>query len=130
MTINAPVGHGVVSKDDLVITQGEYTITGGTFTMDTADDCLHAGGDLTISSGEFTLSSGDDAVHSDGAVSIADGTSLPTTMASMPPAVQTPPALAGGPLINSPQTPMCSSSSMEVLSPSCRKGTVWIPTGI
>ena len=74
LTINAPVGHGVVSKDDLVITQGEYTITGGTFTMDTADDCLHAGGDLTISSGEFTLSSGDDAVHSDGAVSIADGT--------------------------------------------------------
>ncbi len=74
LTINAPVGHGVVSKDDLVITQGEYTITGGTFTMDTVDDCLHAGGDLTISSGEFTLSSGDDAVHSDGAVSIADGT--------------------------------------------------------
>lgn len=54
--------------------EGAFTITGGTFTMDKADDCLHAGGDLTISSGEFTLSSGDDAVHSDGAVSIADGT--------------------------------------------------------
>ena len=54
--------------------EGSYTITGGTFSIDSADDCLHAGGDLLIGSGSFDLRSGDDAVHSDAAVTIQDGT--------------------------------------------------------
>ena len=54
--------------------EGSYIITDGTFSIDSADDCLHAGGDLLIESGSFDLRSGDDAVHSDAAVTIQDGT--------------------------------------------------------
>ncbi len=50
------------------------TINGGTFTMDTADDCLHAGGILTIAAGTFALRSGDDAIHCDDALTIQSGT--------------------------------------------------------
>lgn len=53
--------------------EGALTINGGTFTVDSADDCIHSGGDLTVTGGIFTLSSGDDAVHSDGAVTIQAG---------------------------------------------------------
>lgn len=49
-------------------------ITGGTFTLDCADDTLHANGDVTISGGTFTLRSGDDGIHADGANVIDGGT--------------------------------------------------------
>ncbi|MGN8968359.1 carbohydrate-binding domain-containing protein [Intestinimonas sp. HCP28S3_D6] len=51
-----------------------YAINGGTFTIDSADDCLHAGGAMTIAAGDFTLNSGDDAVHCDDALTIQSGT--------------------------------------------------------
>ncbi|MGI6030096.1 MAG: carbohydrate-binding domain-containing protein [Eubacteriales bacterium] len=51
-----------------------YAINGGTFTIDSADDCLHAGGAMVIAAGEFVLSSGDDAVHCDDALTIQSGT--------------------------------------------------------
>ena len=54
--------------------ENTYTINGGTFTIDSADDCLHAGGTMTFAAGEFTLSSGDDAVHCDNALVIQSGT--------------------------------------------------------
>lgn len=54
--------------------ESTYAINGGTFTIDSADDCLHAGGAMTIVAGEFTLSSGDDAVHCDDALAIQSGT--------------------------------------------------------
>lgn len=54
--------------------ESTYTINGGTFTIDSADDCLHAGDAMTIAAGEFTLSSGDDAVHCDDALTIQSGT--------------------------------------------------------
>ena len=66
LTIDAQAGHGVVSKDEL-------TINGGTFTVDSADDCLHSGGALAVTGGTFTLSSGEDAIHSDDAVTIRAG---------------------------------------------------------
>ncbi len=53
--------------------EGTLCINGGTFIVDSADDCLHSGGALTVTSGNFTLSSGDDAVHSDGAVTLRAG---------------------------------------------------------
>lgn len=53
--------------------ESTYTINGGTFTIDSTDDCLHAGGAMTIAAGEFTLSSGDDAVHCDDALTIQSG---------------------------------------------------------
>ena len=43
---------------------GSVTISGGTFTVDSADDALHAN-DVTVSGGTLTLASGDDAVHAD-----------------------------------------------------------------
>lgn len=54
--------------------ESTYTINGGTFTIDSADDCLHAGGAMVIAAGEFTLNSGDDAVHCDDALTIQSGT--------------------------------------------------------
>lgn len=54
--------------------EGAFAIGGGTFTIDSADDCLHAGGEMRIAAGEFTLRSGDDAVHSDSDLVIQDGT--------------------------------------------------------
>lgn len=66
LTIDAQAGHGVVSKNEL-------TINGGTFTVDSIDDCLHSGGALAVTGGTFTLSSGDDAIHSDDAVTIRAG---------------------------------------------------------
>lgn len=52
---------------------GTLAVNGGTFIIDSADDCLHSSGALAITDGSFTLSSGDDAVHSDGAVTIRAG---------------------------------------------------------
>lgn len=54
--------------------ESTFTINGGTFTVDTVDDCLHAGGDMLLADGTFTLNSGDDAVHCDAALTIQSGT--------------------------------------------------------
>lgn len=48
-------------------------ITGGTFSLDTSDDCLHCNGNATLSGGTFTLASGDDGVHADGDLIIKGG---------------------------------------------------------
>lgn len=79
-------GHGIVSKDDLVITGGEYHITAtghglagkdsiriadGIFTVLSGKDGLHAEnaddalkGFLYIENGDFTITSGDDGLDS------------------------------------------------------------------
>lgn len=54
-------------------TPPELPDNSGTFTVDSADDCLHSGGALAVTGGTFTLSSGDDAIHSDDAVTIRAG---------------------------------------------------------
>ena len=54
--------------------ESTYTINGGSFIIDSADDCLHAGGVMVLAAGEFDLSSGDDAVHCDDALTIHGGT--------------------------------------------------------
>ena len=48
-------------------------ITGGAFSLDTSDDCLHCNGNATLSGGIFTLASGDDGVHADGDLLIKGG---------------------------------------------------------
>lgn len=40
-------------------------ISGGTFNVNSQDDCIHSNGTITISGGNYTLSSGDDGVHAD-----------------------------------------------------------------
>lgn len=49
------------------------TVSGGTFTIDSADDAVHSNGSLTVSGGTFAISTGDDAFHADGALVIDDG---------------------------------------------------------
>jgi hypothetical protein len=49
-------------------------ITGGTFNLDTSDDCIHSNGDVGIAGGTFTMASGDDGLHADDATVILAGT--------------------------------------------------------
>lgn len=51
----------------------DIAITGGSLTINSADDSIHANGNIAISGGDFTLSSGDDGVHSDGDLNITGG---------------------------------------------------------
>lgn len=74
LTIQAPIGHGVVSKDDLVVTGGSYTITAASTGMTGKDS-------LAIAGGTFHITSGKDALHAEneddttlGCLYIADGT--------------------------------------------------------
>ena len=46
------------------------TVTGGTLTIDAADDSVHANGDALLEAGTLYLSSGDDGVHADGNLTI------------------------------------------------------------
>ena len=96
LAIYAEAGHGIVSKDDLIITGGTYTIeaashgmTGkdtfciadGTFTITSGKDGLHAEntedstlGSLYITGGTFTIAAQGDAVSASGALQIDAGT--------------------------------------------------------
>lgn len=63
-------GHTTALTDDSASCKGfkagkTLTVTGGTLTVDSADDALHANADVTITGGTLTLAAGDDAVHAD-----------------------------------------------------------------
>ena len=63
-------GHTTALTDDSASCKGfkagkTLTVTGGTLTVDSADDALHASADVTISGGTLTLATGDDGVHAD-----------------------------------------------------------------
>lgn len=58
LTITAKAGHGIVSKDDLVITGGTYAITA-------ASQGLSGKDSIRILDGDFTITSGKDALHSE-----------------------------------------------------------------
>lgn len=73
MDINAAAGHGIVSKDDLVITGGTYNITA-------VKHGLSANDSIRIADGSFTIVSGKDGMHSEneddtslGFIYVADG---------------------------------------------------------
>lgn len=96
LTITSAYGHGSVSKDDLVVTGGSYTMTcarhglsgkdsvrilDGTFDLTTTKDGIHASNDddetlgyIYIAGGDFTICSQDDGMHADSALYIEDGT--------------------------------------------------------
>ena len=44
---------------------GGLLISGGSFTIDSADDSIHSNSSVTIKDGVFEIASGDDAVHAD-----------------------------------------------------------------
>lgn len=95
LTIPSSAGHGIVTKDDLVVMGGTYTITAtkqglsandsirisnGTFHLDTGGDCIHAEnqenttlGFVYIEAGTFHLTSDGDAISASSALQICGG---------------------------------------------------------
>ena len=49
------------------------TISGGTFTIDSADDTLHSNGNIEITGGNLTMNAGDDGIHADSTITVAGG---------------------------------------------------------
>ena len=96
LTIHAEAGHGVVSKDDLVLTSGAYEIetekhglsgkdsvrsADGTYNIVSGKDGIHASneedtslGFIYIAGGSFEISAADDGMHADSALRIDGGT--------------------------------------------------------
>lgn len=101
LTISAAAGHGVVSKDDLVLTSGTYSITaashgisgkdsvriaGGSYTITSGKDGIHAEntddsslGFLYIAGGTFTIAADGDGLSAGAYLQIQDGTFTITT---------------------------------------------------
>ena len=52
---------------------GDLSVSGGSITVNSSDDCIHANGSITVSGGTFQLSSGDDAFHADDTLTVSDG---------------------------------------------------------
>lgn len=74
LTVNATYGHGIVSKDDLVLTGGEYSIT-------SEKQALSGKDSIRVADGTYTLNAGKDGLHSEntddtskGFIYIANGT--------------------------------------------------------
>ncbi len=53
---------------------GNLIVSGGSFTIDSADDALHSDASLAVNGGSLFLSSGDDGIHADGCASVSEGT--------------------------------------------------------
>ena len=51
----------------------DLTITGGTFTLNCADDAVHSNANVTIRGGNFTIATGDDGFHADDTLTIENG---------------------------------------------------------
>lgn len=95
LTVTAQEGHGIVSKDDLVLTSGTYVITSashglsgkdsvrianGTYTIVSGKDGIHAqnkddssSGFVYLAGGTYTISAGDDGIHAASNVTISEG---------------------------------------------------------
>jgi len=56
LTVVSPAGHGVVSKDEL-------TVTGGSFTIQCAGHGLEGKDSVAIAGGSFVITSGKDGIH-------------------------------------------------------------------
>ncbi len=52
---------------------GNLIVSGGSFTIDSADDALHSDASLAVNGGSLFLSSGDDGIHADGCASVSEG---------------------------------------------------------
>lgn len=52
---------------------GNLTISGGTLSLDCADDAVHSNADISISNGNLTIATGDDGIHADSSLKISGG---------------------------------------------------------
>ena len=81
-------GHGIVSKDDLIITGGNYAIdvsshglsandmlgiAEGDFKIVSGEDSIHCDTNIYIQNGSFEIDATDDAVHADATLDICGG---------------------------------------------------------
>lgn len=66
LQVTAAEGHGIVTKDDLKITDGTFTVTA-------KEDGFNAGKTIQIDKGVFTINAGDDGFHSDESITVNDG---------------------------------------------------------
>lgn len=58
---------GIKAASDIII-------NGGSFAVNSKDDCIHSNNTICITDGNFDLSSGDDGVHADTDLSVSGGT--------------------------------------------------------
>ena len=88
LDVKSPAGHGIVSKDDLILTGGTYHvnakthglsandmlgIAGGTFTIVSGEDSIHCDMNVYVENGTFEINATDDAFHADENLLIAGG---------------------------------------------------------
>ena len=66
LIINSNYGHGIVSKDDLII-------TGGTYDINVTGEGISGKDCVRIADGTYNLSSKDDGIHADSTLLIDDG---------------------------------------------------------
>lgn len=66
LTVTSPGGHGVVSKDELTVTGGSYTVTAAKHGFTGKDS-------VAIADGSFTITSGSDGIHAENADDAAKG---------------------------------------------------------
>ena len=52
---------------------GDLTVSGGSITVTSEDDCIHANGSVTVTGGTLLLSSGDDGIHADETLTVSGG---------------------------------------------------------
>lgn len=89
LNVETQYGNGIVSKDDLKLTSGTYSINaskngleandiiaigGGTYDIESQNDALHCDTDITVTDGSFSVSAKDDAFHADNSLTVAGGT--------------------------------------------------------
>lgn len=73
LSVNAPAGHGIVSKNDLVVTNGTYEITASSHGMTGKDSVAVADGNFYITAGKAAVKSVNDDDLTQGNVSITGG---------------------------------------------------------
>ncbi|MCH5279811.1 MAG: carbohydrate-binding domain-containing protein [Christensenellaceae bacterium] len=66
LAIQAPAGHGIVTKDDLVVASGNYAVTAASHGFSGKDS-------IRIAEGSFAIDSGKDGLHSENSSNISRG---------------------------------------------------------
>lgn len=74
LSVNAPAGHGIVSKNDLVVTNGTYEITASSHGMTGKDSVAVADGNFYITAGKAAVKSVNDDDLTQGNISVTGGT--------------------------------------------------------
>lgn len=74
LTVTSPVGHGVVCKDDLVITEGTYEVNSASHGLDANDSVRIANATLVIDAGKDAIHCENNDDTSKGFVYISSGT--------------------------------------------------------